>query len=89
MPAESPRTGSAGRALNCGPRGSQLSFESRSAVGDGGLGAPSVTKCIERLDGASGTERSGVVVDVPPLPVGGDRLDGLEPTFCGERIDRR
>ena len=33
-------------------------------------------------------EGSGVVVDAPPFPVGGDRLHGLEPTFSGERVGR-
>ena len=46
---------------------------------------------VERFDAPRRSfraEGSGIVVDAPPFPVRGDRLHGLEPTFCGERIGR-
>jgi hypothetical protein len=45
----------------------------------------------ERFDGRCGSDRAervGVVADAPPIPVGGDRGDGVEPSVAVGGIDR-
>jgi hypothetical protein len=46
---------------------------------------------VERFDAPRRSFRAegpGIAVNVPPFPVRGDRLHGLEPTLSGERIGR-
>ena len=55
---------------------------------DSSLGEAALVERFDAPPRSFRAEGSGVITDVPPFPVGGDRLHGLEPTFCGERIGR-
>jgi hypothetical protein len=55
---------------------------------EGSLGEAALVERIDAPRRSFRAEGSGVIVDAPPFPVRGDRLHGLEPTFCGERIGR-
>jgi hypothetical protein len=53
---------------------------------DGELGTPLVPKSVKRPDGATGSEGSVIISDVPMFPVCGDCRDELEPPLMSEAV---